>query len=131
MRVEFTQSGEFEAYYAAETWCRENGISVGQTSAMDPTGLLFGDYGWIAKWRNLTTKERAQLHGTLTGNRREGPVVITLKDEAVQAHRPSLMAPSGKTTPHLTAGHSPEQSHPDTVTTVPESQRGIHAGKLG
>ena len=65
MRLEFNQIGTFQALYAAEAWCRENGISVGQSSATGPTGLLFGSYGWIAKWRNLTPKERSELHGTM------------------------------------------------------------------
>lgn len=73
-------------------WCRENGISVGQSSATGPTGLLFGKYDWIAKWRNLTPKERGDLHGTMDGNFREGPVVIDLKDAAVNVHAACLRA---------------------------------------
>ncbi len=97
MRIEFTQSGTFAAMYAAEAWCRENGISFGQSCVTGPTGLLFGRFDWIAKWRNLTAKERAQLHGTMSGDFREGPVVITLKDEAVQAH--SFLMKSGGAAP--------------------------------
>lgn len=101
MRIEFNQSGTFMAMFAAEAWCRENGISVGQSCAQGPTGLLFGDYGWIAKWRNLTAMERADLHGTMSGNFREGPVVIALKEKAVQLHRPTLMSPDiGATSSH-------------------------------
>ena len=94
MRIEFNQTGTFQAMYAAEAWCRENGISVGQSCATGPTGLLFGKFDWIAKWRNLTPKERAELHGTMSGDFREGPVAINLKDEAVHAHRPCLVAAS-------------------------------------
>lgn len=92
MRVEFTQKGTFQALYAAEAWCREHGISVGQSSATGPTGLLFGKFDWIAKWRNLTPKEQAELHGTMNGEFREGLVIVTLKDSAVEAHSPYLMA---------------------------------------
>lgn len=92
MRVEFNQKGTFQALYAAEAWCREHGISVGQSSATGPTGLLFGKYDWIAKWRNLTQQERAELHGTMDGDFREGPVVINLKDSAVTAHAACLKA---------------------------------------
>lgn len=91
MRVEFNQKGTWEALRAAEAWCRQNGLSVGQSCAVGPSGLLFGNYAWIAKWRNLTPSERAELHGTLSGDFREGPLVISLKDEAVRTHRPSLM----------------------------------------
>ena len=90
MRIEFNQQGTFEALHAAEEWCREHGISVGQSSADGPTGLLFGDYSWIAKWRNLTHKERDELHGTMSGDFREGPVTVTLKDSALEKFAPSL-----------------------------------------
>lgn len=92
MRVEFNQKGTWRAKEAAEAWCRENGISVGQSSADGPSGLLFGDYKWIAKWRNLTRQERDDLHGTMDGDFREGPVVIILKDSAVAAHAACLNA---------------------------------------
>ena len=92
MRVEFSEKGTWAALRAAEAWCRENGISVGQSCATGPSGLLFGDYAWIAKWRNLTQEERADLHGTMSGDFREGPVVIVLKDEAVEAHKACMKA---------------------------------------
>lgn len=92
MRIEFNQAGTFQAMYAAEAWCREYGLSVGQSCATGPTGLLFGQYDWIAKWRNLTARERIDLHGTISGDMRDGPVVIVLKDDAVQKHCPSLIA---------------------------------------
>lgn len=93
MRIVFNQAGTFQALRAAESWCRDHGISVGQSCATGPTGLLFGKYDWIAKWRNLTAKERAELHGTITGDFREGPVVVSLKGNAVQAHMATLTAP--------------------------------------
>ena len=86
MQIEFNQTGTFQALHAAEAWCRENGISYGQSCATGPTGLLFGHFDWIAKWRNLTPKERADLHGAMSGDFREGPVVIFLKDTAVEQH---------------------------------------------
>lgn len=78
MRIEFNQKGTFNALYAAQDWCRENGISFGQSCCTGPTGLLFGEWDWIAKWRNLTPKERSELHGTMSGEFREGPVIIDL-----------------------------------------------------
>lgn len=92
MRIVFNQKGTFQARLAAEAWCREHGISVGQSSATGPSGLLFGKYDWIAKWRNLTPKERGDLHGTMDGDFREGPVIINLKESAVIAHAACLMA---------------------------------------
>lgn len=72
----FPQPGDFEAVHAAETWCREHGISVGRMEAHSPRGLLYGDYD-IQKWRNLSKSHCAQLDGTMTGGR-NGPVTITL-----------------------------------------------------
>ena len=92
MRIVFNQAGSFQAMYAAEAWCRENGISVGQSCATGPTGLLFGQYDWIAKWRNLTAGEKRALHGTMSGDMRDGPVVIVLKDDAIRTHCPALFA---------------------------------------
>lgn len=92
MRIEFKQPGTFQSLYAAEAWCREHGISFGQSCATGPTGLLFGHYDWIAKWRNLSTKERSALHGTMSGDFREGPVIIDLKDDAVKMYHPEPFA---------------------------------------
>lgn len=92
MRVEFNQKGTWQAKEAAEAWCRERGISVGQSSADGPSGLLFGEWDWIAKWRNMTPQERADLHGTMDGDFREGPVIVNLKDSAVAAHGACLTA---------------------------------------
>ena len=89
MRITFNQTGDFEAMNAAERWLAERGISVGHMQGPEPRGLLFGDYQ-IAKWRNLTAKERAVLHGRMTGGR-AGPVTIELKDAAVTEHRPQLL----------------------------------------
>lgn len=91
MRIIFEQKGTFAAYHAAEAWCSRNGISVGQSCATGPSGLLFGHWDWIAKWRNLTKQECQELHGTMGGDFREGPVIIDLKDSAVQAHKPELL----------------------------------------
>ena len=92
MRIEFNKQGTFEAYRAAQAWCKANGISVGQSSATGPSGLLFGEYDWIAKWRNLTARERKDLHGTMSGDMRGGPVMIVLKDDAIRTHCPALFA---------------------------------------
>lgn len=79
MEIVFDQKGTFLALDAARQWCRDNGISFGSSSARGPTGLLRGDY-CIAKWHNLSAKERAQLDGTMSGDFREGPVTIRLRD---------------------------------------------------
>ena len=74
----FSEPGTFQALYAAEKWLTENGYSHGPVSAMDPVPALKGDF-IIAKWKNLTKKEIAQLDGKVDGNYREGPVTVMLK----------------------------------------------------
>lgn len=75
----FTQKGDFAAYYAACDWCKKNGVSYGSMQRDDPIGLMRGDYD-IAKWRNLSAKDKAELDGVMTGDKRNGPVVIDMKD---------------------------------------------------
>jgi hypothetical protein len=74
----FSNTGTFQALYAAEKWLADNGYSYGPGSAMHPMPVLKGDFV-IAKWKNLTKKEIAQLDGRVDGNMREGPVHIVLK----------------------------------------------------
>ena len=65
--------------YAAERWCKDNCISYGSPQVMAPRGLLRGDF-CISKWRNLSKKEITELDGTMSGDMREGPVTITMRD---------------------------------------------------
>lgn len=80
--ITFTQEGDFQAYYAACTWCKENGYSYGSMQAGAPTGILKGSFS-IAKWRNLNSSERKALSGTIRGvtSFREAPIHIVLKGE--------------------------------------------------
>ena len=67
----------------AEHFLQIAGFSVGRNQRGDPRGILFGDYD-IAKWRNLSSQERADCHGQMTGDMREGPVVVTIFEHAPQ-----------------------------------------------
>jgi hypothetical protein len=73
----FEQKGDYAAFYACCNLLRAAGFSIASTCVGEPTGILFGDF-LIAKWRNLTLFERAELHGTITGDRQHGPVTLTL-----------------------------------------------------
>ena len=79
MKIVFKEQGDFAAQCAAEKWCRDNGISYGSSCALSPTGLLRGDV-IISKWHNLSAREIAFLDGTMTGDMRNGPVTIELKN---------------------------------------------------
>lgn len=77
IRETFAQQGDFAAVRAAEAWCAERGISVGRMDRFDVRGLLYGRYD-IAKWHNLTKRERAQCHGQMRGDMRHGPVTVSI-----------------------------------------------------
>jgi len=73
----FHEQGDFAAAGAAEQWLHENGYSVGSSQRGSPRGIMRGDV-LIAKWRNLSSRERAALDGQMTGDMRAGPVVIEI-----------------------------------------------------
>ena len=79
MTMIFDQKGDFQAIYAAEKYCNENGISYGSMCSPYPIGLIYGEVV-IAKWRNLTKKERDLVDGTITGDFRNGPLTLTIRD---------------------------------------------------
>ena len=71
----------FTAYSKATKYCALMGYSVASMCSPEPTAIMKGDW-YIAKWRNLTHKERTAAHGTITGRFREGPVVVRMFNEA-------------------------------------------------
>lgn len=77
MKVVFKDVGTFAAVRAAEDWCAKHGLSVGAMERDKPRGILFGDYA-IAKWHNLRQADKDALHGTMTGDMRNGPVTVTV-----------------------------------------------------
>ena len=82
IEMTFDQTGDFVAVGAARAWLREQGYSYGSICMDMPIGILKGNWT-IAKWRNLTAKERKQLDGQLVSKDfRNGPVVVRLKDPA-------------------------------------------------
>lgn len=81
MKLTFDQKGDFQAYYAAEKWCKENGISRGSMERGNPIGLLRGDWH-ISKWSNMTKEEQLQCDGFMkSASFRNGPVFIEMKSE--------------------------------------------------
>lgn len=71
MEIKFKTEGE------AQSALEQCGFSIGRLQRGDPRGLLYGDFD-IAKWRNLSKKDRDGLHGIYQRENRGGPVVITL-----------------------------------------------------
>ena len=91
---EFNQRGEFAAYEAAAAFATAAGFCVGSTCRDKPTGLMFG-YDYVAKYRNLTSAERAALHSVLTGERRHGPILMIVFATAPLEARVALSAETG------------------------------------
>ena len=68
----------FEAVRKAEEFCRVLGFSWGSMCRDMPIALMKGDYQ-IAKWRNLSDRERKACHGIMTSpNFRDGPVTVEI-----------------------------------------------------
>lgn len=83
-KMTFSDVGTFKAWYARQNWLDEHGYSYGSTSARaSGVGVLKGDY-CIAKMHNLTKEEIQELDGIVSGDFRDGPVVLTLKVEPEQ-----------------------------------------------
>lgn len=85
----FNDVGTFVALHRMEAEMSAAGFSVGRGCAGMPTGLLFGDFD-MAKWKNLNREDRDGLHGVVTGSRREGPLLVTIFDDAPPAARNAL-----------------------------------------
>ena len=82
----FNERGDFQAFYAATKWLNELGYSYGSMQRDSPIGIKKGKY-IISKWRNLSLKDIANLDGVITGEKRNGPVAVTLYD-AGETERP-------------------------------------------
>ena len=84
----FISKGDFAAFYLAEIWLKNHGFSLGSMQRDDPIGVMYGEYT-ISKWRHLNDTDRALLHGQLTGDKRNGPVILEIfgsaPEEAVAA----------------------------------------------
>ena len=68
---------DFSALNDALEFLWHRGFSVGPGCVGYCQGIMYGRWK-IAKWFNLNAKEREQLHGILSGERRRGPVLISI-----------------------------------------------------
>lgn len=84
VKLMFVEAGEFKAYYAAQDWLKVRGFSCGSGQRGAPSGILFGECA-ISKWKNMIIAQQRALHGELTGDHREGPVVVTIFADAPEA----------------------------------------------
>ncbi len=126
--IAFDQLGDFEACRAAEKWCAERGISVGEMQGPAPRGLLVGNY-CIAKWRNLTNAERRELKGRMTGNMRNGPVTITLEGHADEY--PNLAEEKRKQSRDAKGNRAPIDGNLSAITRAAKSAASLLASGDG
>lgn len=85
VRFEADPEDRFAAVRAAENWAEDNDYAVGGMQRAEPRGLMRPESDWeIAKWRDLSPRERRSLHGAIIRPLGlGGPVVVYLKpDEA-------------------------------------------------
>jgi len=80
MKKVFKAEEGFQSYYKAEKFLDDNGYSYGSSDTSAYVAIWKGDC-YISKWRNLSPKERSTCHGLITGDKRNGPVTVTIKDE--------------------------------------------------
>lgn len=77
----FSNEGTFEAYWAAVAWARGKGFEESTMSHPLPTALVKGSYeesDLPEKWKNFKPRHAERVDGTITGDFREGPVVVRL-----------------------------------------------------
>jgi len=73
----FENKGTFEALHAAEKWLTDHDYSYGPTQVCAPQAIFRGDC-YVSKWRNLSAKDKTEMVGTITGECREGPIIVNL-----------------------------------------------------
>src|SRR3546814_7973560 len=67
------------------------GFAMGASQVGSPVGLMFGHY-IVSKWRNLNQQQRAELHGIVEGDRRTGPLLVTIYDDRSEEHTSELQS---------------------------------------
>lgn len=67
---------EFRDHQEAEKWLEKHGFSYGPGCRSKLRGIMKGEEWIIAKWHNLTKKERKECHGVLHGWRDDPAFVL-------------------------------------------------------
>ena len=69
---------KFPSEDAAKQALTAYGFSLGTSQRNDPRGIMHGDY-LIMKWRNLSNKDKDDLHGAYHRHGYGGPVSLWMK----------------------------------------------------
>ena len=82
MTIEFSAIGDFKALADATAFATQKGYSVGSLCGKEPVALIRGKDVLVAKWRNLTGREKGFVDGLITSTDfRNGPVTVKLLRE--------------------------------------------------
>src|SRR3546814_5739015 len=84
--LSYNDVGTFAAYNRMVREIGAAGFAIGASQVGSPVGLMFGHY-IVSKWRNLNQQQRAELHGIVEGDRRTGPLLVTIYDDAPREAR--------------------------------------------
>lgn len=77
----FKVPGTFESIYAANKWLTDNGYDYGSSDATKPTAITIGNYyshGLPHKWHNFDKEDLKKICGCITGDMRDGPVIVRI-----------------------------------------------------
>lgn len=94
--IVFNEKGTFAAYEAAEEFLRKSGFSIGSMQRDSPIGIMYGVYD-IAKWGNIGLRDRKKLHGQINGDKRNGPITVSIFNICPAAGKKAIAA----TTPNV------------------------------
>lgn len=76
------QGEEFKGFYAAEKAARCAGFTTGSMERDRPIAVFGADIEhYTPKWRHLTQEDKKLLSGIIEGDKRNGPVTLTIFDE--------------------------------------------------
>src|SRR3546814_18749727 len=87
--ISYNDVGTFASYNRMVREIGAAGFAIGASQVGSPVGLMFGHY-IVSKWRNLNQQKRAELHGIVEGDRRTGPLLVTIYDDAPREARDAL-----------------------------------------
>jgi hypothetical protein len=78
----------FQCLWRVEAELERRGFSIGPCQGTMPRGIMPAEYA-VAKWRNLSKQERAELAGVMTfvGRPREPDQIIVTWSKSVYAHK--------------------------------------------
>ncbi len=76
--MEFKGDGTpFSSFNAASKYLTDRGFTIGSMQRDLPVGIAL-DADYVPKWRGLDRYEKKQLDGAMSGDFREGPVMVYL-----------------------------------------------------